>query len=156
MEHNFFVTCLIIQNDQILMLEKEKGRHIGTWLFPGGAMNDGESPLDAVIREITRETGLTLDHIELRGITSFILQENPEDDVLARTNLFVFYTEHVSGELKQSNRGKLVWVPLEDIWNRKLGRNDHLFLPPMLQKREVTFATFYHNKEKELVHYHIK
>ena len=36
-----------------------------TWAIPGGAIDPGESPVDAVIREALEETGL---HIEVTGI----------------------------------------------------------------------------------------
>lgn len=153
MEQKFFVTCLMVKNGEILMLQKEKGRHIGSWLFPGGEIKDHESPLDTVKREILRDTGLSLNNLELRGIVRFMMQPNPEDDVLAKTTLYVFYSEDFSGEQTASNKGKLEWIPLDEIWDRPVGRNDKLFVPPMLEKQQVTFARFYHNRDKTLVRY---
>lgn len=155
MEQKFFVSCLIVRDNKILMLHKEKGRHIGAWVYPGGGIKDDENPLDTVKREILKDTGLTLKHVELRGITSFMMQENPNEPVLSKTTLYVFYSNDIEGEMISSVKGKLAWIPLEQIWNRKLGRNDSYFIPPMLEKKKVTFASFYHNKEKELIRYHI-
>ncbi len=156
MEQKFYVTCLIVQNENILMLQKEKGRHLGAWVFPGGELKDDESPLDAIKREVIRETGYMLEKVELRGITSFLMQETPHNEVLFRTNLYVFYSEDIKGELIQSNRGSLHWIPLKEIWARQVGRNDPLFIPPMLEKKGVTFATFYHDKNKKLNNYRIE
>ncbi|TCS83153.1 NUDIX domain-containing protein [Tepidibacillus fermentans] len=155
MEQKFFVSCLLVKDRQILMLRKEKGRHLGTWLFPGGEIKDQESALDTVKREIKQDIGLTLNQVELRGIVYFMMQEFENDPVLAKTILYVFYSEDFTGELHPSNKGTLEWVPLNEIWNREIGRNDELFIPPMLENKKVTFAKFYHNKDKERVRYQI-
>mgnify|MGYP005635803143 CR=1 FL=1 len=99
---------------------------------------------------------MQLEEAELRGITTFLLQEKPQDSVLSRTNLYVFYSEKISGNLTPSNRGTLEWIPLDEMWERKAGRNDPLFILPMLAKKGVTFATFYHDKNKKLVRYRIE
>ncbi len=137
------------------MLKKEKGRHLGQWLFPGGEIQTHESALDTVKREILTDIGLELNQVDLRGIVHFMMQEFPEDPVLAKTTLNVFYSEDFIGEVKPSNKGTLEWVPMDDLLNRKIGRNDELFIPPMLQNPTITFAKFYHNKEKERVRYQI-
>ncbi len=155
MEHKFFVTCLIVKNNQILMLKKKKGRHIGAWLFPGGKIEAHEGPLDTVKREIQRDTGLNLLDVELRGIVNFMKQEFPEDPVLSRTDIYVFYSEHFEGELQPSNKGELEWINIADIWEREVGRNDKLFVPTMLENKKITFAKFYHNNQCQRVRYQI-
>lgn len=153
MDEKFHITCLMIKDGKILMLQKQKGRHLGAWVFPGGKIKNDETALDTVKREIKHDTGLSLKHVELRGIASFMVQE--QEEILFKTNLFVFYSDDFEGELIKSEKGKLEWISLEDIWNREVGRNDKLFIPPMLEKQSVTFAKFYVNKKKELINYQI-
>lgn len=43
---------------RVLMIEREDGHG---WALPGGMLDPGETPLDAVARELAEETGLDLD-----------------------------------------------------------------------------------------------
>src|SRR5258705_9203867 len=40
----------------------------GGWAEPGGAIEPGEAPCDAVVREVWEETGLCVEPIALRGV----------------------------------------------------------------------------------------
>lgn len=45
---------------QVLLLKRPDDVHQGgLWSFPGGKVDEGETPLDAVVREFREETGLT-------------------------------------------------------------------------------------------------
>lgn len=49
--------ALLIQNDAIAVMERHRdGRHYFT--FPGGGMDEGESPEQAVVREVEEELGI--------------------------------------------------------------------------------------------------
>lgn len=42
--------------------------HGGTWSIPGGALDQGESPLDGALREFEEEVGLALDEVEVAEV----------------------------------------------------------------------------------------
>jgi 8-oxo-dGTP pyrophosphatase MutT (NUDIX family) len=56
------VTVLVRSDDRILV-----GRHrdLGLWVVPGGALEPGELPAEAAVREVWEETDL---HVELTGL----------------------------------------------------------------------------------------
>jgi len=66
-EANFTVSAAaIVTNDagEVLLLDHVLRPHSG-WGLPGGFINRGEQPEDAVRREIREETGLELKNVEL-------------------------------------------------------------------------------------------
>lgn len=50
-------TAAVIHDREGRLLLQEK--HDGSWSLPAGAIEPGESPEDAVVREVAEETGLT-------------------------------------------------------------------------------------------------
>ena len=58
--------ALIDPNGQLLLQQQLPGkRHGEAWEFPGGKVEVGENPRDALVREIAEELGLRLDSARL-------------------------------------------------------------------------------------------
>lgn len=56
--------------DAALILTRRSSRlrnHAGQWALPGGRVDEGESPEDTALRELTEEVGLTLPHDSIMG-----------------------------------------------------------------------------------------
>ena len=54
------VVCALIEDDQgrLLLAQRPAGKHLaGLWEFPGGKIEPGESPQEALVREIAEELG---------------------------------------------------------------------------------------------------
>lgn len=52
--------CVIRHRDRILLLQRDPDSNMGgRWDLPGGKADAGEEPIDAALRELTEETGLT-------------------------------------------------------------------------------------------------
>ena len=80
------------------------------WLglvFPGGHVEPGESFVKSVIREVWEETGITVIEPRLCGVKQFMTMDN------VRYIVFLFKAEKYEGELRSSDEGEALWVPIE-------------------------------------------
>lgn len=69
-----FRACGLIVEDRKILLVKQKvpTRDHPVWLPPGGGVNAGELIEDAVVREVSEETNLSVSDPELRYVHEFI------------------------------------------------------------------------------------
>lgn len=59
------VGAVIVQDGQVLLVQRGTEPALGRWSIPGGLIEVGESLTEAVVREVREETGLDVEPIEL-------------------------------------------------------------------------------------------
>lgn len=108
--------CYLADSGRLLMLKRRKEPFSQHWTAPGGKLEDGETPQEAVVREVWEETGFTVEKPQLRVICS---ESSHPQDVDYNWLLFVFRADSYSGELIQSDEGELRWLPIDELhqWN---------------------------------------
>lgn len=97
------VLCMVYNRDEILLQDRVKKDWHG-FTFPGGHVEKEESFVEAVIREIYEETGLTIREPKLCGVKQF---QTDEDE---RYIVLLFKTDKFEGTLVSSDEGEMKWI----------------------------------------------
>lgn len=99
--------CYLKKDNKVLMIKfAKKWGHV--YAPPGGKFEEGESPLDCIIREYYEETGLTLINPRLQGLSYW---KDQSEGII-----FIYTAEDFEGELTTvSEEGSLEWIKLEDL-----------------------------------------
>ena len=87
----------VITNGTGILLQRRADS--GEWDLPGGAIDPGESPAQALVREAREETGLVVRPLRVLGVLGSIRHVYPNGDEVDAV-VTVFRCETVAGELK--------------------------------------------------------
>ena len=92
------------EDGHVLMIHRQKEPYKGLWAVPGGKLEIGEHPDQAVLREFREETGLEAEIERYCGCASEVLAEN------SHFLLYVFRLKVTGGTLTESHEGPLRWL----------------------------------------------
>lgn len=101
------VLCLIEDGDKVLLQNRVKKDWHG-YALPGGHVELGESFVDAVIREMKEETGLTILEPRLAGVKQFPIEQG-------RYVVLLFKATQWTGDLVSSEEGQMEWVSYSNL-----------------------------------------
>ena len=96
------VLCLIEDGDRILLQNRVKKDWQG-YTLPGGHVEQGESFVDAVVREMKEETGLDIVNPRLVGVKQFPIENG-------RYIVLLFKATEWFGSVTSSEEGDMEWA----------------------------------------------
>lgn len=112
--------AVVERRGKILLTHWRRG-HLHGWTLPGGGIDPGEDPRDAVVREVMEETGLEAKVGRLLGVDSRVLvrEEVPEGtDAELHTIRIVYRATVLDGPLINEVGGssdEARWVSLKEL-----------------------------------------
>ncbi len=118
---HYSVSAAVIQNNASVLIARRpsKGLLGGMWEFPGGKIEAGETPQQALVREINEELGCTIDVGDQVGqyrhaYTHF------------RVTLQAFMCKVSSGEPQAMSESAIRWVAIEALGDFPMGKIDRM------------------------------
>lgn len=112
--------AVVIRDGRVLLTQRHADRHLGgLWEFPGGKLEKGESPEEALVRECREECGIEVAVHEVLDVTH---HRYPEKDVL----LLFYRCELREGQVRHLQVADHAWVAPQDL--------DRYALPPADQR----------------------
>ena len=137
-EQAIFVNmCMVTDGSKVLVIDRKKKDWPGI-TFPGGHVEKNESFVEAVIREVYEETGLTIQDPVLCGTKQF------QEDEDTRYVVFFYKATRFSGTLTSSNEGQVFWIERNELTHYPLAMD----MEAMVQVMESeNLSEFYYYKE---------
>lgn len=101
--------AILVRNNKVLLVQQRKSNAYGLWSFPGGHVEPGESPLEAVRREVLEEIGAPIANVELVATYRLVRSEGEME--------FHTYTATLQGNIALKDDELLAygWFSLEAL-----------------------------------------
>ena len=104
--------CYLEKDGCYLMLHRVKKKNDANhdkWVGVGGKFEPGEDALACVMREVTEETGLTMQAPAYRGIVDFYCTPWPAE------RMHLYTCTQFAGTMTDCSEGTLEWVPKQAV-----------------------------------------
>lgn len=107
--------AVLVQDRQVLLVQRSKSPGAGLWGFPGGHVELGETVAEAALRELHEETGLSGDAGAVIDVVDLI-RKDPDGSVIAHYALAAVTVTHPSGRLRAGDDARDArWWSIEDL-----------------------------------------
>lgn len=132
--------CFIRRDGKVLLQERAAGRvWAGRLNGPGGKVAEGETPVQAIVREVAEETGLQIVDPVFHGRLELVFGV-PEQ---TRLLVSIFTCQHVPGRARGGREGILRWYAVERLPFERLWPDMRYWLPLVLDGGEVAGTCVY-------------
>ncbi len=119
----------VIKDGSILLIEKKRGLGAGKINGPGGKIEPGETPLEAIVRETQEELHIT-PHAPMKlGELRFSMSDCP--DILCH----VYRSDDYSGIPTETDEAVPLWTALDKIPYHRMWEDDRHWLPLVIERR---------------------
>lgn len=109
------IGIVVLKGDAVLLIQRAKPPHIGSWSLPGGAQELGETVEQAARRELAEETGVTVGALELVAVVDSI-RPDPDGRLRYHYTIIDFAARWEAGEPRAgSDAGAALWAPADAL-----------------------------------------
>ncbi|RLE45947.1 hypothetical protein DRJ22_03230 [Candidatus Woesearchaeota archaeon] len=111
--------CLIVDDKVLVVRRSPKESFLTGWFeLPGGGVEFGESPQDAVIREFFEETNIRVSIVDIIRVFSYVSDDNSKHTV--EIVFLVKALSNVSDIRLSEEHDDFRWISLDELNNLKI------------------------------------
>ena len=133
----------VIEDENVLLIHKKTGLGAGKINGPGGKLEEGETALDAAIREVEEELLITPHQLEEMGVLHFDFVDG------LRLECTVFRAFGYDGTPTETREAKPEWFAFDKVPYDQMWADDQHWLPQVIEGQHFT-AWFRFDKEEML------
>ena len=109
------VSAAIIRDGRVLVARRARGPALGVWTLPGGVVEAGETLIEALVREVQEETGMTIEPVTLAGHREVLVRDD-DRRVSRHFVILCFASRWISGEPRLNEElAEARWLKLEEL-----------------------------------------
>ena len=136
--------CMVedLENGKVVLQYRspERYKKWSGYAFPGGHIEEGESLVESVIREIKEETGLTISNPQLAAVKNWQLEDG------TRYIVFCYKATEFTGQLRSSEEGEVSWVEKDQLEKLELSYD---MLPLLEVMEDPDLSEYYYRKRTD-------
>ena len=117
----------VVKDGSVLLIRKKRGLGAGKINAPGGRLEEGETPLEAAIRETREEVCITPRDLSYAGVNLFQFVDGYS------IHVHVFKARDFEGDPKETDEATPLWAPVDAIPYEEMWEDDRLWIPLVLE-----------------------
>jgi mutator protein MutT len=117
---------------RILIAKRKKGGFSGgKWEFPGGKLEDGETPQECLKRELMEEFGIESE------VSGFICSTRHPLNCQTTIDLSVYKVNHVAGEFYLNDHDEIRWIRRSELNQYDFPEADYAVVRRLMEEEDI-------------------
>lgn len=141
--------AFLFRDDRILLAMKKRKFGAGKWNGYGGKLDEGETPVDGIVREIQEESGLVVEKESCKelGYMDFYFNDKAEWN----QRVIVYRIDEFAGEPAETEEMMPKWFSISEIpWN-EMWKGDDQWIPYVIDGRSFKGEIHFTDEGDKLV-----
>jgi 8-oxo-dGTP diphosphatase len=120
--------AILVKGDKVFIAQRKAGKRLADlWEFPGGKLEEGETPEECLVREMVEEFGIEVSVLDFFDESVYHYERGP-------IRLLAYLVDWTAGEMVPKDHQDCRWISFHDL-------NNYEFAPadvPFVQKLRRT------------------